>query len=304
MRTLLLLFLITLSLNAQLYTHSIKPKELKSNKYMKIEILDSVELRFDDLNGIEFNEISALAYKKNRLYALSNRGYLYHFKIKIKKNTIKGLKLVQALELTRKNGKRLKKKSRDSEGMVLVDNQLYISFERKPRVNVFSLNGRKLENYKMPEKLRDIDNYQGKNKALESIAYSKKYGIVTAPELPLIDEDDNLHVVYAKNNTWKFRATSNLSAIEFIDDDRLLTLERSFNVLTRQRVITLKEVNLIKSHKGISRTRILAFMSSSNGWNLDNFEGLTKVGKNKFLMISDDNQGLFQKTVLVLFEIR
>ncbi len=299
----LLLLLITLSLNAELYTHNIKPNELKSNKYMKIKILDTVALKFDDLDDIEFNEISALAYKKNRLYALSNRGYLYHLKIKIKKNTIKRLKLVKAMELKRKNGKRLKKKDRDSEGMVLVDDKLYISFERNPRVDIFSLNGEKIEDYELSQELKDVENYQTKNKALESVAYSKKYGIVTAAELPLVNEDENLHVLYAKDRTWKFRATSNLSAIEFIDDDRLLTLERSFNVLTRQRVITIKEVNLSKTHKGISRMRILAIMSSNNGWNLDNFEGLTKVGKNKFLMISDDNQGVFQKTVLVLFKI-
>jgi hypothetical protein len=298
------ILLITISLNAQLYIHSIKPPEEKSNKYMKIEILDSVALKFDDMNEIEFDEVSALAYKKNRLYALSNKGYLYHFKIKIKKNTIKGLKLVKSVKLTRKNGKRLKKKHRDAEGMFLVDDKLYISFERKPRVDVFSLNGKKLENYKIADELNDIDNYQTKNKALESIAYSRKYGVITAPELPLIGQNKDLHVLYAKNKIWKFMATANLSAIEFIDDNRLLTLERSFNALTRKRVIILKEVNLSKVHNGISRAIILAVMNSSKGWNLENFEGLTKVGKNKFLMISDDNQGFFQKTVLVLFKIR
>lgn len=302
MKTLLLLIL-SISLNAQLYTHTIKPQSLKSDKYMNIKILDTLALKFSELNGVEFNEVSALAYKNNILYALSNKGYLYHLKIKIKKNRIKSIKLVKAVELKRKNSKRFKKKYRDAEGMVLVDNQLYISFERKPRVDVFSLNGKKIKEYKIVKKLKDIDNYQTKNKALESIAYSKKYGIITAPELPLTGEDDNLHVVYAKERKWKFRATSNLSAIEFISSNRLLTLEKSINRLTRKRVITLKEVNLKKSYKGISRTRVLAVMNSYDGWNLDNFEGLTKVGKNSFLMISDDNSGMFQKTVLVLFEI-
>ena len=244
----LMTIVIAYSLNAQLYTHSIKPQTLKSNKFMNIKILDTVAVTFDDFNGIEFKEISALAYKKKKLYALSDRGYLYQFKIKIKKNSIKRLKLVKATELKRKNGKRLKKKSRDSEGMALVDDKLYISFERKPRVDVFSLNGEKIEKYKIPQELNNIDEYQTKNKALESIAYSKKYGILTAPELPLLSEDDNLHVLYAKNKQWKFRATSSLSAMEFIDDNRLLTLERSFNVITRQTVITLKEINLNKSN--------------------------------------------------------
>lgn len=294
---------IAYSLNAQLYTHSIKPDSLKSDKFMNIKILDTVAVKFDDLNGIEFSEISALAYEKNRLYVLSDRGYLYHLDISIKKNRIKRLKLTKALELKRKNSKRLKKKHRDSEGMVLVDDELYISFERKPRVDVFSLNGKKIKNYEIAEELNNIDNYQTKNKALEAIAYNKKHGIITAPEMPLLDGDNNLHVVYSKNRQYKFRAASSLSAMEFIDDNRLLTLERSFNVITRQRVVVLNEINLNKSHNGISRTRILAVMNSNNGWNLDNFEGLTKVGKNKFLMVSDDDGGYFGKTVFVLFKV-
>ena len=302
-KILLLLFIITYSLNAQLYTHSIKPKTLKYNKFMNIKILDTVALKFDDFDGIEFNEISALAYKKKRLYALSDRGYLYHFKIKIKKDIIRRVKFVKAIELKRKNNKRLKKKYRDAEGMVLIDDKLYISFERKPRIDVFSLNGRKIKKYKIAQELKDIDNYQTKNKALEAIAYNEKYGIITAPELPLLGENDNLHVVYTKDKKYKFRATSSLSAMEFIDNNRLLTLERSFNVITRKRVTTLKEINLNKSHNGICNTRVLAVMSSDNGWNLDNFEGLTKVSNNKFLMISDDNGSFFQKTLLVLFEI-
>ena len=270
---------------------------------MNIRILDSMELRFDDFNDIEVNELSALSYKKGKLYALSNRGYLFKFNLKLKKNKVSRLTLKNAIELKKKNSKRLKKKYRDAEGMVIVDNELYISFERKPRIDVFNLNGKKLRKYKIAKELRYIGNYQTKNKALESIAYSRKYGIITAPELPLIGADEGLHVVYAKDKKFKFFASSSLTAMEFIDEDRLLTLERSFNQLTRQRVIVLKEVDLSKVKNGICHSKVLAMLNSSKGWKLDNFEGLTKVGKNKFLMVSDDNRGFFQKTLLVLFKI-
>jgi len=300
---LLFLILITITLHAKLINYDIKPKYLKSNKFMNIKVLDSMELRFDDYKGIEVNELSALSYKKGKLYALSNRGYLYKFNIKLKKNKVSRLTLKKAFELKKKNGKRLKKKHRDAEGMVLVDNELYISFERKPRIDVFNLNGKKLRKYQIPKQLKYIRNYQSKNKALESIAYSKKYGILTAPELPLIGSDEGLHVVYAKDKKFKFFASSSLTAMEFIDEDRLLTLERSFNQLTRQRVIVLKVVDLSKIKDGVCKTKVLAMLNSSKGWRLDNFEGLTKVGKNKFLMVSDDNRGFFQKTLLVLFKI-
>jgi len=294
----LFLILITISLSAKLINYDIKPKNLKSNIFMKIKILDSCELIFENLN-----ELSALAYKKDKLYALSNRGYLYRFKLKIKNNKIKNLTLEKAMKLKNKNGKKLKKKYRDSEGMVFVDDELYISFERKPRINIFDLNGKKLRNYKIVKKLRNIKNYQGKNKALESIAYSKKYAIITAPELPLLANNKALHVAYTKKKLFKFKATASLSAIEFIDDDRILTLEKSFNYFTRKRVLTLKEVDLSKMKNGVCYSKILATLDSSDGWNLDNFEGLTKVSKNRFLMVSDDNRNIFQKTLLVLFEI-
>ena len=299
----ILLILMALTLNAQLADYRITPKNLKSKKIMNVKILDSVELIFKDLDGIALNEVSALAYKKNKLYALSNKGYLYHFDIKIKKNRIKRLKFTKALELKKKNGKRLKKKHRDSEGMVLVDDELYISFERKPRVDVFSLNGRKIRKHKIHKDLKYIANYQSKNKALEAIAYNEKYGILTAAELPQIGAQEDIHVIYAKDRVFKFRATSSLTAMEFIDEDRLLTLERSFNQLTRKRVIVLKELDLSKSNNGITSSKIIALLDSSKGWRLDNFEGLTKVGKNKFLMVSDSNRSFFQKTLLVLFKV-
>jgi len=119
----------------------------------------------------------------------------------------------------------------------------------------------------------------------------------------LISQSIILHVIYAKNKTFKFRASSSLTAMEFIDDTKLLTLERSFNQITRRRVIILKELDLSKSTNGISKSKTIAILDSSKGWRLDNFEGLTKIGKNKFLMVSDDNRGFFQKTLLVLFEV-
>ena len=179
----------------------------------------------------------------------------------------------------------------------------YISHLREPRVDVFSLDGKKIKKYKIAKELRDIENYQGKNKALEAIAYSKKYGIITAPELPLIGEASNLHVIYTNDKQYKFRATSSLTAMEFIDDDKLLTLERSFNKSTHQTVIVLTKVFLDRCDGGVCKNERLALLDSERGWNLDNFEGLSKVGKNRFLMISDNNGRKYQKTLLVLFEI-
>jgi hypothetical protein len=50
--------------------------------------------------------------------------------------------------------------------------------------------------------------------------------------------------------------------------------------------------------------RLLAFMKSSEGWTLDNFEGLTHIKDNIYMMVSDDNGSFLQKCIVVLFEIK
>jgi hypothetical protein len=44
-------------------------------------------------------------------------------------------------------------------------------------------------------------------------------------------------------------------------------------------------------------------MKTDDGWNLDNFEGLTHYKDNIYLMISDDNGFFLQSTILTMFEI-
>jgi len=273
--------------------YKITPLGMSSSKYMHINILDSKELKFEALDGIEVTELSALAYKDSTLYALSDKGYLYHFEIGIKKSKIKKLSLKKAFKLKNKSGKKLKKKKRDSEGLVFLGDNLLISFERKHRVELFSLNAAKIKKIKINKSLRDSENYESKNKGLEAVAYSKKYGVITAPELPLKNEDKEYHTLYAKDKTWKFKAEGSITALEFMDRERILVLLREFNC----------EVNLNNCKKSVCKSKVLARLDSSDGWSIDNFEGLTKVDENKYLMMSDDNGSFFQKTLLVLFEI-
>ena len=283
--------------------YKITPLGMSSSNYMHINILDSKELKFEALDGIEVTELSALAYKDSTLYALSDKGYLYHFEIGIKKSKIKKLSLKKAFKLKNKSGKKLKKKKRDSEGLVFLGDDLLISFERKHRVELFSLNSVKIKKIKINKSLRDSENYESKNKGLEAVAYSKKYGVITAPELPLKSEDKEYHTLYAKDKTWKFKAEGSITALEFIDREKILVLLREFNEFSRKRVATLCEVNLNNCKKSVCKSKVLARLDSSDGWSIDNFEGLARISDNRYLMISDDNGSFFQKTLLVLFEI-
>lgn len=288
---------------ATMLDYKITPVGINSSKYMNINILDSKELKFESLNGIDFTEVSALAYKSSRLYALSDKGYLYHLSIEIKNSKIKQLSLEKAFKLKNKKSKELKKKKRDSEGLMFLGDDLLISFEKKHRVELYSLNAVKIKNIKIDKNLRDSENYKSENKGLEAVTYSKKYGVITAPELPLKHKNRAYHTLYSKDKRWKFKAEGSITALEFMDEDRVLVLQRELNKLSRKRVSILSEVNLNDCEKRKCKSKTLARFDSSDGWHLDNFEGLTKVGKNRYLMISDDNGSFFQKTLLVLFEI-
>ncbi len=301
-KKILTLLASTTLMQAQLINYDIKPADLKSDRYMKIKILDAKEVTFDFNSGI--SELSALLYSNDILYALSDYGELYHFDIKFKDEKIKSLVLKDRFRLRNKNGKRLKKKKRDSEGLALVKNSLLISFEKKSRVDRFTLDGVKIKKQKIHKKLRDYSSYAGKNKGLEGVAYSKKYGIITAPEIPLKGKDKTIHTLYSKKDTWKFTASGSITSMTFMDDDNLLVLERKFDKHILRWIITLTKVSLKKCDKSrVCKQEVLASLDNTYGWKIDNFEGLTKISKNKYLMVSDDNDMFFQNTLLVYFEI-
>ena len=300
---LLLYFGLIFSINiyAEMSDYEIKPNNLNIDTYMNIKILDTKEINFKDKNKIKFTEISDLAYKRGKLFAVGDKGVLYEIGIDIHNDKIEKLKLISATKLKNKHGKKLKKKYRDSEGIVFVDDKLAISFEGKERIDLYDLNGLKIKKLSIHQDLQKKKNYQGRNKGLEAVAYSDKYGIITAPERPLKDKESRK--VYSEDKIWKFEAEGSITGLQFISKNRLLILLRDFNNLTRQRVITLIELNLKNCKKSQCKTKMIAKMDSQKGWNLDNFEGLTKLSKNRFLIVSDDNDSFLQKTLLVLFEI-
>jgi hypothetical protein len=261
-----------------------------------IKILDIYEYKNKDIR-----ELSALAFDGEILYALSDYGKLHHFNLDIKNKKIKLIKHIKSFKLKSKKNKILKKKKRDSEGLVYKDKKLYISFERKHRVEIFSLDGIKIVKLKLNKELKNKDLFVGKNKGFEALGYSKKYGFITAPEAPF--KDENIHKLYTKKELFKIKKNGYITALEFLDKNSLLVLERDFNNVTRRQLITLSLVNLNNCDSGICRSEVLKVLDSYKDKNVDNFEGLTKIDKNLFLMVSDDNANISQKTLFMLFEI-
>jgi len=115
--------------------------------------------------------------------------------------------------------------------------------------------------------------------------------------------------IYSLNGKqWHFKAEkeprSAVSAMEVMDDGNVLVLERSFTGFLDPFIVTLKKIYLNKcDKKHMCKQETLLKMNSHRGWAVDNFEGLTKVGKNRYIMISDDNDNFYQKTIMIYFEV-
>lgn len=276
----------------------------KGVPYMKI--LDAKVLTFNNHEKNVFAEISGLAYDKRDdiLYAVSDHGTLFHLKLTLSGKTIKDIRLIDSYILRNKKDKRYKKSKRDAEGLSLYKDGLLVSFERHPRIILFDKKGKRIKKMKIDTALKKIDDYQSENDALEAVTYHSDHGIITAPEHPLRGHDKKNHILYAKTSRWKFRASGAITALEMMPDGNILVLERHFDKKTKHRVITLRTVNINKcKKKKRCPSTLLAQLDSYKGWTLDNFEGLTHLFDNLYLMISDDNDSKQQRTIAVLFEI-
>jgi len=282
---------------------------------MGIKILDQKVLSYADINHHHFSEISDLAYdkKSKKLYMLSDQGLLFKFDITLDEK-IRDLTIQSGVALKDRGDKKFKRWRRDSEGMTIgYRDRLYISFEGRAKIGYFSRDGIMKKRYSLPKKLSNSRNYRSRNKSLEALAWHPKYGILTSTEWPLKRykaKDQTIYSLYGRE--WHFKADSAKSsavvAMEVMSDGNILILERAYSGMMHPIIITLKKVWLNQC-RGSSRkkysckSRVLAQFDSSKGWHIDNFEGLTRVSKDRYLMASDDNDNFYQRTLLIYFEV-
>ncbi len=314
-------FLVFISLCTFVYA-KISPIKITPDGYVQtkdFQIVDSKVVTFDRIGWQKFYGISALAYDSERqiLYMLSDRSRLFKFKLTIHDDKIVQLKAIWGHRLLDKQGRKFFIRHSDSEGMTLVEKGdqkiLLVSFEQFPKVMAFDLNGRELNKNeynltRLYEPLNHIKTYRAKNTMLESITYSKKFGVIVTPEYPIARKPFiGPHALYNRNGViCSFKKTNPYGAItelETMPDGNLLALQREFNFETFKTIISLEKIYLDHQKDGVCQTKDVVNMTKKAGWKLDNFEGLTHIKDNLYLIISDDNGNIFQKTLLVLFRI-
>ena len=305
--------------NSNSYKAPLTPEGFTGDKHMNIRLLGSLAISNARVDGLPVVELSDLAWDADakKLYAVSDDGYLYTINLVINNKKLIQAKIVKAVRLKGANKKPLKGAFNDPEGLAIInarngnanDAELVVSFEGRSRVHRYSTSGNYLGDIPLTKQLQNRHNYRHGNKMLESVALHPKYGPIVSAELPLKANAKNTQSIYSlKNQSWNFprlnAKESSITALEVLNNGDVLVLERAWSGIFNPLVVSLRQVQLNRCDKQRHcQVRDLAIFNSAAGWNMDNFEGLTHLEGNKYLMVSDDNKSPIQQTLMVMFEI-
>ena len=276
--------------------------------FKNIQVIDLISIPTTK-NQAEISDLSWDTENK-QLYGITDKGRLIYFNFAFNQAKINQLDIIKTVKLKNKKGQFLSKNKRDSEGMTGINSSpptVAVSFERIPKVRIYNLDGELQKNIKLPKMLRDIKHYRSANRALEAIIKHPKYGLITAPERSLKKDpvqDHHLYQIKGKKE-WTFRAypkkNSSITALEVLNNGHLLVLERAVNKKAAELFIILRDVELHKD--GHCTVKVLAEFNSHDHWPIDNFEGLTALGNNLYLMVSDNGNSSLQQTLFMLFKV-
>ncbi len=286
--------------------------------FMGIKLLGMLELSGSPVQGLAAHELSALAWDDDDqiLYALSDKGYLLYLKPQFENDNLIGIELVDSYVLKDEQRNALKGRRADSEGMAIEngrnglanDAELIISFEIEPRITRFTRKGVFLNTIPLPNNLNNVEAFSYKNAALESVIRHPKFGFITAPQMPLSNAPYKWRTIHDLNgNVWKFEAMnprhSSITDLAITEQDQVLILERNYSSILSPIQIFIRKAELTLDNMATIPTETVAVFDSSKGWRIDNYEGLTLHKNNRFFMISDDNQNIFQNTFFIYFEL-
>lgn len=322
MKIIITIIVLILSLNLSARTVGF-PVEIdlaeESRQLSQIKNLSTIELPSVILGGKRLHSLSSLAYSPDDkiLYALSDKGALFWFRMRFSDTgMLQNITWLATYKLKNKKGTFLEgKKNSDSEGMDIVkgnngiagDSQLLISFERKHRIWLMDRKGRFLRNIRLPRLYSGGRGFHKKNQGLEAISYHPQFGVLSALERPAKDKGSHNIFTIKPYRTWQIPRLpykkASLTAMQTMPNGDLLLLERSFVDIFKPIAIGLKRIRLNPKGRTIHQQQ-LAIFDNSDKWYMDNFEGLAYIQNNRYCMVSDNNDGKWQRTLLTCFEVK
>jgi len=293
---------------------TLTPVQLKHYEKNNFRILGVIQIESGANYKQRLVELSGIAWDHDQqnLILLSDRGFIIHTKPVFKKNKLIDIELLSYHHLKDVNGRDLKYKASDSEGLALInsrnnrynDTELLVSFERKPRIIRYTTEGKFIFKEALNNELNDIKNYKSSNKSLEAITLHEQFNIITGPERPLGKNNNLLSLHTLNNKQWRFKPDNenhgSLVGLTTIADNQIIALERIFPGIFAG---LSNVIHLISLKDNVLKQETLLKLQPADGYFNENFEGITWHKENCFFMVSDDNDNIFQRTLLIYFEI-
>jgi hypothetical protein len=269
------------------------------------------------LAGRRLSQLSALAWDEDEgvLYALSDKGTLFHLRPRFEGERLAGVTLRRVVPLRDADGKPLEGWQADAEGMAVRggrngrrgDSELIISFERNPHIVRYDPStGRPRGELPLPAALRHRANYRDDNRMLESVCEDERLGVLTIPEEPLRGEQDGFMRIYSlAGESWLLpqHAALRPSDMACLGSGELLVLERDFGRLFGHTAVALRRLRLALGRAAPLTDEVVVHLRSEDGYTLDNFEGLAHHRGRRFFLVSDNNDLFFQRTLLLYIEL-
>jgi hypothetical protein len=280
----------------------------------RLEVLDNVEVP-KEANGERIGELSGLAWDRdeNLLYAVSDQGRIHHFVLRLDGDRIAELKPVFSSRLSAPGDR--PKGLVNAEGLDVLngangkpsDTELLVALEDGPAIARFTPQGEYVGLVDLPGVLTDSRSYDGKNERLEAVTAHPRHGILTAPEAPLRVRSDDDHTIFAaQGREWSFRTfqpkRSSLKAMETLPDGSLLVLERTRDEKGADPHARLRHVDLPKCSNG-GACPVTDAIPSSGEVPPGNYEGMTRITDDLYLMVSDHTKRDPVSARLVLFRL-
>jgi hypothetical protein len=277
------------------------------------EILDIVDMPVRSADGAKINELSGLGWDADEklLYAVSDNGYLHHFRIDVTDGKLSKIEPVFSVAIEDTNVSAFSWNLTNAEGLHVrngdngkpSDSELVIAFEDGPAIGRFTPRGDFIKEIALPRPLADPDAYANSNKRLESVSELPNLGVITAPEAHLADEPEDAHSIFAMNGQrWRFPALhamqSSIKAIDPLPDGRILALERTRATDADAPQAHLRIVDI--AHCDPATLCPVTEVAVSDAAAIsDDYEGMTRVAPDLYVIVTDSRRG----SRMVLFRL-
>jgi hypothetical protein len=284
----------------------------------RLRFLGMLELSEVTRDSRRLSQLSGLAWDDDDgiLYALSDKGSLFHLQPLFEGDILTGVKLLRALPLRELGSdKPLRGWRIDAEGLDIVngrngrrnDAELVISTERVPQIMRFRPDGYAIGAHVLPAPIDKAGSFRDPNKILEAVCADSTLGVLAMPEVPLKNERGGYNRIFSvAGHSWLYPSApgDRITAMECLGKGEVMVLQQNYQTPFGQVVVTLRRVQLTPGSPAQPlKPETVVTLDSNKGFQIDNFEGLTRHRGNRFFMVSDNNDLFVQRTLLMYFEL-